>query len=146
MLQTGQPAPAFSLPDQDGTMHSLGQYLGQWVLVYFYPQDDTSGCTAEACGIRDNLPKFKEMSAVVLGISGDTVDSHKQFAQKYGLPFTLLADPEKQVIEAYGAKSENGTARRVSYLINPEGVIAKAYDNVIPEKHAEEVLEDLTSV
>src|SRR4051812_13020506 len=137
----GKSAPDFLLPDQDGTMHSLSQYRGQWVLLYFYPKDDTTGCTVEACAIRDTLPDFKGLSCVVLGVSADTVVSHKKFAEKYGLPFTLLADPEKKMIESYhvwGLKKMMGREymgiRRTSYLIDPEGNVAKVYENVRPEK------------
>jgi peroxiredoxin Q/BCP len=146
----GKEAPSFTLPDQDGQTHSLSEYRGQWILLYFYPKDDTSGCTKEACTIRDALPDFKGFSCVVLGVSADTVESHKKFAEKYGLPFTLLADPEKKTIESYhvwGLKKMMGREymgiRRTSYLIDPEGKIVKAYENVMPEKHSKDVLADL---
>lgn len=150
MLQVGKAAPAFSLPDQQGQKHNLKDYKGSWVLVYFYPTDDTPGCTKEACAIRDNLPDFKKLKAVVLGISKDTVVSHKKFADKYKLNFTILADPEHKVIESYGAWQEKkfmgktymGTVRS-SVLIDPSGKIAKLYPKVKPETHADEVLEDL---
>ncbi len=149
-LKAGQKAPAIHLPDQDGKMHQLKDYLGQWVLVYFYPKDDTSGCTTEACSLRDNLPKFKKMEAVVLGVSVDGVASHKKFEAKYELPFTLLADEQKEVVEKYGVWQEKsmygrkymGTVR-TSFLVDPTGKIARIYENVKPELHASEVLKDL---
>ncbi len=134
-------------------MHTLSDYAGQWVLVYFYPKDDTPGCTTEACSLRDNLPKFKGLNAVVLGISADSVKSHAKFVQKYGLPFTLLADEDKAVCEAYGVwdqKSMFGRLfmgiRRESCLIDPSGKVAKIYEAVQPAKHAQQVLADLQSL
>ncbi len=152
-LKTGQKAPAIKLPDQNGKVHQLKDYLGQWVLVYFYPKDDTSGCTKEACSLRDNLPKFKKIKTVVLGISVDTVASHKKFEAKYKLPFTLLADENKEVVNKYGTWQEKsmygrkymGTVR-TSFLIDPTGRIAKIYEQVKPEMHAQEVLKDLSAL
>jgi thioredoxin-dependent peroxiredoxin len=160
MLKINQTAPDFSLPDQDGKTHKLTDYKGQWVLLYFYPKDDTPGCTKEACSMRDNLPKFGKTKPVspsahrggakIFGISVDSVASHKKFAEKYKLNFTLLADEEKKVVEKYGVWQEKsmygrkyfGTVRD-SFLINPKGKIAKIYHKVKPELHAEEVLADL---
>lgn len=152
-LTVGKKAPAISLPDQNGKTHQLKDYLGQWVLVYFYPKDDTTGCTKEACQLRDNLPRFKKLKAVVLGISVDTVASHKKFETKYTLPFTLLADEKKEVVEKYGVWQEKsmygrtymGTVR-TSFLIDPSGKIAKIYEKVKPELHAAEVLADLQTL
>ena len=121
-------------------MHSLSDYQGMWVLLYFYPKDDTPGCTKEACAIRDVFPNFGKLNAEVLGVSGDSVASHKKFADKYGLPFTLLADEKKEAIGLYGI------AARTSFLIDPDGKIAKVYENVKPEKHAEEVLKDIAEI
>ncbi len=150
MLKTGQKAPAIKLPDQNGEVHELKDYAGQWVLVYFYPKDDTPGCTKEACALRDNFPKFKKLKAVVLGISADSVKKHEKFAAKYELPFTLLADENKEVVEKYGVWAEKSMygrkymgILRTSFLIDPAGKIAKIYEGVKPELHAEEVLEDL---
>lgn len=150
ILKTGQKAPAIKLPDQNGKIHELKDYTGQWVLVYFYPKDDTPGCTKEACALRDNFPKFKKMKAVVLGISADSVQKHGKFAGKYELPFTLLADEDKKIIESYGVWAEKKFMGRTymgilrnSFLIDPTGKIAKIYEGVKPELHAEEVLEDL---
>ncbi|MBL8031436.1 MAG: thioredoxin-dependent thiol peroxidase, partial [Candidatus Doudnabacteria bacterium] len=149
-LKIGQKAPAFKLPDQTGAIHQLKDYLGKWVLVYFYPKDDTPGCTAEACSLRDNFPKFKKVNAVVLGVSIDPVKKHEKFATKYNLPFTLLADEDKQMVEKYGVWAEKsmygrkymGTLR-TSFLIDPTGKIAKIYEGVKPATHAEKVLADL---
>lgn len=152
-LKVGQKAPAIKLPDQNGNVHQLKDYLGQWVLIYFYPKDDTPGCTKEACQIRDNFPKFKKLNAVVLGISVDAVQKHQKFAAKYSLPFTLLADEHKEAVEKYGVWAEKsmygrtymGTLRN-SFLIDPKGNIVKIYEKVKPEMHAEEVLNDLKTL
>ena len=144
-LAVGQKAPEIRLPDQNGAEYTLSQYLGKWVLVYFYPMDDTPGCTKEACALRDNLPHLKNLDAVVLGISSDSVESHKKFEEKYGLPFTLLADEQKQAIEVYDVKGVMGT-KRTSFLIDPQGNIAKIYEVVNPEAHAQEVITDLKNL
>lgn len=150
MLTIGQKAPQFTLPDQDGKMHALKDYTGKWVLVYFYPKDDTPGCTIEACSVRDNLPKFTTQQAIVLGISNDSVASHKKFAQKHTLPFTLLADETKDVVRAYGVLKEKSMfgkkfegIERTSFLVDPQGTIAKIYYKVNPMTHVKEVLHDL---
>ncbi len=140
--EKGSIAPEFQLPDKDSKVHSLSDFLGKWVVLYFYPEDDTSGCTTEACGFRDNLPKLGELKTAVLGISKDSVDSHKRFAEKHRLPFTLLSDEKKEVLEKYGVW-QNNTTLRTSFLINPEGYIQKVYEQVQPEVHAAEVLHDL---
>ncbi|MDO8408173.1 MAG: peroxiredoxin [bacterium] len=137
MPKVGMVAPAFTLPDQDGKEHSLGEYTGKWVLLYFYPKDDTPGCTIEACTIRDQFEDFATIGAVVLGVSTDSVASHKKFAKKFELPFTLLADVNKEVVGMYGV------SKRVSFLINPSGNIAKVYESVKPAEHATEVIADL---
>ena len=149
-LELGSKAPDFTLPDQNGDLHSLSAYRGQWVLLYFYPKDDTTGCTKEACAIRDEFPNFGQLNAVVLGVSVDPVASHKKFAEKYQLPFTLLADEHKKVVSLYHVwakkqfmgREHDGTLR-TSFLIDPEGDITKIYHEVKPEKHAAEVLKDL---
>jgi thioredoxin-dependent peroxiredoxin len=146
----GDKAPAFSLPDQEGKERSLSDEEGKWVLIYFYPKDDTPGCTKEACVIRDNFPAFKRLDVTVFGVSVDTPKSHAKFIQKYHLPFILLADTEKTVVEAYGVWAKKkfmgreymGTLR-TSFLIDPKGKIANIYENVKPDAHAEEVLTDL---
>lgn len=149
----GSVAPDFTLQDQDGIEHSLSQYKGKYVLVYFYPKDDTPGCTKEACSLGEYMPDFSKSDAVILGISADTVKSHKKFAEKYGLKFTLLADPEKKAISAYdvwGKKKFMGREYegifRDSFLVAPDGTVAKVYEGVKPEKHAEEVLADLQAL
>lgn len=143
-------APAFSLPDQDGKTHTLADYAGKWVLIYFYPKDDTPGCTIEACTIRDQFKDFKKIKAEVLGVSTDSIKSHKRFADAYELPFTLLADEEKKMVQAYGVWGEKkmmgraymGT-KRTSFLIDPNGIVRKIYENVKPPVHAGQVLKDL---
>lgn len=149
----GDAAPSFSLPDQDGKVHTLADYRGRYVLLYFYPKDDTPGCTKEACAIRDADPDFSALDAVVLGVSADSVKSHKKFAEKYELTFPLLADEDKKIVHAYGVWGlkkfmgrEYEGIFRVSFLIDPEGKIAKVYDPVKPELHAQEVLTDLTAL
>jgi peroxiredoxin Q/BCP len=152
-LQAGDKAPEFTLPDQNGTVHTLGEYKGSWVLLYFYPKDDTAGCTKEACALRDDFPDFGALKAHVLGASTDSVQSHKKFAEKYNLPFTLLSDEHKELVTAYGVWGKKqmmgreymGTMR-TSFLINPEGVIAKVYEGVKPDIHAQEVLKDLKQI
>lgn len=141
MLQLQSKAPDFNLVDQDGQSHSLSQYKGQYVLVYFYPKDDTPGCTKEACALRDAKTDFATAGIKVLGISADSVDSHKKFADKYGLPFTLLSDPEKKVISQYGALPELD-GKRISYLLDQEGQVLRVYPKVDPAFHAEQILAD----
>lgn len=150
MLKVKQKAPAFILPDQKGKKHSLKDFLGKWILIYFYPKDDTPGCTKQACAIRDNFPAFKKLKIMVFGISIDSVQSHAKFAEKYELPFVLLSDVDKKIVEKYGVYGkkkfmgrEYMGVFRTSFLINREGKIAKIYEDVSPEKHAEEVISDL---
>jgi peroxiredoxin Q/BCP len=152
-LKIGERAPDFTLSDQKGTQHTLSAYRGNWVLIYFYPKDDTPGCTKEACAFRDTFPEFETLKMPVFGISTDSVKSHEKFAVKYQLPFTLLADEQKEVVQLYGVwgkkkfmgKEYDGT-HRMSFLIDPEGKIAKIYDKVKPEGHAEEVLSDVRAL
>lgn len=147
------PAPAFSLPDQDGQTHSLAQYKGKTVLLYFYPKDDTPGCTAEACSFRDYLGDLTDAGVVVLGVSGDDVKSHEKFARKFSLTFPILADTDHIVGKAYGVygpKKMFGNLfdgyHRESFLINGDGVIVKHYPNVKPEEHVAEILTDLKTI
>jgi len=140
----------FSLTDQNGQTHKLSSYQGKWVLLYFYPKDNTPGCTKEACGFRDSLNDLKEHNVFVLGVSADSVSSHQKFSQKYQLNFPLLSDEKKEVIKAYGAWGkkkfmgrEFEGILRISFLINPKGEIVKKYDKVKPEIHAKEVLKDI---
>ena len=149
-MEIGSKAPDFSLQDQNGETHNLQDLKGRHTLIYFYPKDDTPGCTKEACALRDAFPAFKKLDAVVFGVSTDSPKSHGKFVEKYQLPFTLLADTEKTMVEAYGVWGKKkfmgreylGT-NRMSFLIDPEGKIAKVYEKVKPETHAEEVLADL---
>ena len=137
MLEVGTKAPGFTLPDQNGELRSLSDYAGQKVILYFYPKDMTSGCSKQACAFGELYPQFREKGAVVLGVSKDTVASHKRFEEKYGLPFTLLSDPEKTVIRAYDVWKEKKLYGKVSmgvvrttYLIDENGIIEKALDKV----------------
>lgn len=148
--QAGQQAPEFALRNQDGETVSLSELRGRKVILYFYPRDDTPGCTAEACGIRDVFPRFEARDAVVLGVSPDDVESHKKFQQKYGLPFTLLADADHAVAEQYGVWGEKTMygrtywgVNRVTFLIDEDGRIERVYEKVTPQEHAEELLQAL---
>lgn len=142
----GEPAPDFELMDQKGVSHTLEQYRGQWVALYFYPKNDTPGCTTEACNFRDNIFAFRARDAVILGVSLDDVQSHQEFAEKYSLPFSLLSDADGTVAETYGVLRDLGImkmAKRQSFLIAPDGTIAKHYEKVDPDTHSAEVLADL---
>ena len=150
MLETGIKAPDFTLPDQNGEMRSLSDYAGKKVILYFYPKDMTAGCTKQACAFGELYPQFMEKGAVVLGVSKDTVASHKKFEEKYGLPFTLLSDVEKEVIQAYDVWKEKKNYGKVSmgvvrstYLIDEEGVIVKAFGNVKAAENPGKMLEEL---
>lgn len=149
MLEIGKKAPEFSLPDQNGNIHSLSDYRGQKVILYFYPKDMTAGCTSQACNFRDLYPQFREKGAVVLGISKDSVESHKRFEEKHGLPFTLLSDPGLSVITAYDVlrPGKDGTPGksliRSTYLIDEDGVIARALGGVKAKENAAQMLETL---
>ncbi len=150
MLKVGDIAPDFELPDQDGTLHRLSAIKGQTVFIYFYPKDDTPGCTVEACSFRDNLGRLTSKGVQVLGISTDSVKSHKKFEQKFQLPFPLLSDSEKKVVQDYQVWAEKKFMGkpymgilRTSFLIDSDGKIAKVYENVKPEGHVEEVIADL---
>ncbi len=153
MLKVGQKAPTFNLPDENGDKYKLSDYAGEWLLVYFYPKDDTPGCTVEACSFRDNLPKFKKLKTKIVGISGDSVERHRKFADKHKLPFTLLADEDRGVIKKYGALAQKSLfgkkylgIKRTSFLIDPKGRVAVIYEKVKPAIHAEQVLQDLKSL
>lgn len=140
----------FTLPDQNGNVHKLSDYLGKWIVLYFYPKDDTPACTKEACTFRDNLRTLASKDVIVIGISADSLTSHQHFAQKYDLTFTLLCDESKKVIKAYNAfgektifgKTFTGILRK-TYLIDPKGEIVKVYEKVNPLTHVAEILEDL---
>ena len=153
MIKEGTTAPAFKTTDADGETVNLKELKGQKVVLYFYPKDDTPGCTKEACSFRDASAAYKEKGIEVVGVSKDSVKSHKKFAEKYHLQFTLLSDESKAVIQAFGAwgvkkfmgKEYEGTKRN-SYLINPEGEIAKSYENVNPLTHSTEILRDFEAI
>jgi peroxiredoxin Q/BCP len=143
----GAAAPEFRLQDQSGKWHQLKDYRGKWVVLYFYPKDDTPGCTTQACEFRDNVFAYREIGAVILGISVDDVASHKAFAEKHGLPFPILADSEKATASAYGTLTRYlgiaELARRDTFIIDPKGQVAKHYMKVDPKGHSELVLADL---
>jgi len=142
----GTPAPEFELPDQTGQLHSLEDYRDQWVVLYFYPKDETPGCTTEACEFRDNIFEFRRINAQILGVSFDDVESHLKFAENHQLPFPLLADVEGKAADAYGVKTRMfgmTVAKRQTFLIDPAGNIAKHYEKVKPDTHSEQVLADL---
>jgi len=150
MLSVGTIAPEFTLPDQDGKMHSLSEYKGQKVILYFYPKDNTAGCTKQACNFNELRPQFKEKGAVILGVSKDSVASHKKFQEKYGLAFTLLSDVDRTVIEGYDVWKEKKNYGKVSmgvvrttYLIDENGVIVKAFDNVKAADNPGQMLEEI---
>ncbi|MGK2964502.1 MAG: thioredoxin-dependent thiol peroxidase [Tepidiformaceae bacterium] len=152
MISEGSPAPRFSLPDQSGEAVSLESLAGKWVVLYFYPKDDTPGCTREACNFRDNYGALKAAGAVVLGVSGDSSASHSKFATKYDLPFQLLVDEGNEVARAFGAwgekknygKTYEGIIRS-TFIIGPDGVVAKRWARVKPDAHGEEVLKWITA-
>lgn len=150
MLEIGTKAPDFSLPDQNGTIHTLEEYRGKKVILYFYPKDNTPGCSKQACGFGELYPQFLEKGAVVLGVSKDSVASHKRFEEKYGLPFTLLSDTELSCIQAYDVWKEKKLYGKVSmgvvrttYLIDENGVIEKAYDKVKAADNPAQMLGEL---
>ncbi len=149
MLSIGTKAPEFSLPDQNGQLHTLSSYQGRKVILYFYPKDMTSGCTAQACSFRDLYPQFQEKGAVVLGVSKDSVASHKRFEETHGLPFTLLSDPELQVITVYDVlkPTKDGkpsrSVSRSTYLIDEDGIIVKAFGAVKAKENPTQMLEVL---
>lgn len=143
-------AKDFSLPDQDGIPRTLGEYRGNWVILYFYPKDDTPGCTKEACNFRDSFHELQKLGVVILGVSKDSVQTHKKFADKYQLNFPLLSDESLEMIKSYGAWGqkkfmgrEYGGIFRMTYLINPEGKIIKTYEKVNPLTHAGQIIQDL---
>ncbi|ABL64932.1 thioredoxin-dependent thiol peroxidase [Chlorobium phaeobacteroides] len=147
LLQEGSVAPPITTIDQHGKNVTLHEYKGKKVVLYFYPKDDTPGCTKEACAFRDNLPNFNNLDAEILGVSVDSVEKHKKFAEKYTLPFRLLVDDEKKIVQDYGVwglkkfmGKEYMGINRVTYLINEEGVIEKVWPKVSPAGHAEEIL------
>ena len=150
MLEIGTKAPDFSLPDQNGEIHSLEEYKGKKVILYFYPRDNTAGCTKQACGFAERYPQFLEKNAVVLGVSKDSVASHKKFEEKYELPFTLLSNTELSCIQAYDVwKEKNNYGKktmgvvRTTYLIDEQGIIVKAFGKVKAADNPAQMLEEL---
>jgi peroxiredoxin Q/BCP len=150
MLKEGDKAPDFRLKDQEEQTVSLKDFKGKNIILYFYPKDDTTGCTAEACNFRDELPEFRNLDAVILGVSPDSVESHMKFAAKYNLPFRLLSDEKKEVVQKYGVWQEKNNygkkymgVVRTTFLINPEGKISKIFNKVKVEGHNAELLEAL---
>ena len=150
MLAVGTQAPDFTLPDQNGEEHSLSDYRGQKVILYFYPKDNTAGCTKQACGFGERYPQFREKGAVVIGVSKDSVRSHKNFETKHNLPFTLLSDPELSAIQAYDVwKEKKNYGRtymgivRTTYLIDEEGIITRAHEKVKAADNPAQMLEEL---
>ena len=151
MLEPGTKAPDFTLPDQNGELHSLSDYRGKKVILYFYPKDNTPGCTRQACGFSELRPQFEERGAVILGVSRDSVASHKRFEEKQGLSFTLLSDPVLEVIQAYDVWKEKKNYGKVSmgvvrttYLIDETGTIVKAFDKVKAAENPAQMLEELS--
>ena len=145
----GESAPSFKLQDQNGDWHTLGDYKGKYVVLFFYPKDGTPGCTTEACNFRDNIFAFDDLNTQILGISLDDVDSHKEFSEKYSLPYPILADVEKESAVDYGVLGKfmmMTITKRESFIIDPDGLIVKHYKNVDPDKHTDEVIEELKSL
>ncbi len=147
--EAGGSAPDFRLQDQNGEWHALDDFNGQWLVVYFYPRADTPGCTTQGCSFRDNIYAFRGVGAEVVGISTDPVDRQKAFSDKYSLPFAILSDESGEVARDYGVLIEQGSvnfARRETFLISPDGQIARHYESVNPDTHTEEVLDDLLAL
>lgn len=153
MLSLESKAPEFEAQDQDGKYHKLSDYLGKWVVLYFYPRDNTPGCTKEACSFRDSYHELQSMGVVILGVSKDSIESHKKFAQKFNLNFPLLADPDLKILKSYKVWATKkfmgrefmGTLR-TTYLINPKGKIEKVYEKVNPLRHVGQILKDFKSL
>jgi len=145
----GGTAPEFELSDQTGQLHSLEDYRGQWVILYFYPKDETPGCTTQACEFRDNIFAFRDLNAQILGVSLDDVDSHRDFAENHSLPFPLLADTDGRTSDSYGVKTRMlgmTVAKRQTFVIDPDGLVAKHYETVKPGEHSERVIADLKAL
>jgi thioredoxin-dependent peroxiredoxin len=144
--EAGQRAPGFTLPSQDGSQIGLDGFRGKWVVLYFYPRDNTPGCTIEAHNFQRDLSQYEQRNAVIVGVSVDSTDSHQDFCAKQGLTFKLLADTEKKVVDSYGSLGGNGMASRNTFLIDPQGKLAKVWTGVKPAHHSEEVLAALAEV
>ena len=148
-LAIGDRLPDFNLEDQDGEQRSSASVQGRWLVLFFYPKDDTPGCTTEACNFRDDIMAFRKMGVTILGVSTDDVESHQEFAEKHSLPFPLLADTSGDVSAAYAGFKLLGIlklANRKTYLIGPDGTIAKRYDSVDPDKHSAQIMNDLKAL
>lgn len=148
-IELDKPAPDFELLDQSSTRHKLSNYADKWLVLYFYPKDDTPGCTKEACNFRDDIYKIRELKAEIIGVSTDNVSSHAEFAEKYNLPFPLLSDKDAVVAKSYGAAMKLGPfsiAKRHSFIISPQGKIAKIYRKVDPKNHSDEIIADLKAL
>ncbi len=148
-IAIGAPAPAFALKDQDGKVHRSEDYRGRWVVLYFYPKDDTPGCTTEACQFRDDLPRLRELGVQILGVSVDNTESHGKFAAKFQLPFPLLADEDGNVAKSYGALQSLWFikfAKRHTFIIAPDGTIAQIYRDVKPESHSRQIMDDIKAL
>jgi len=144
--RAGDPAPDFELSDANGRVHRLSDYRGHWLVLYFYPKDDTPGCTTEACHFRDDIAAIQALGARVVGVSLDDADSHRAFSVKYHLPFTLLSDPDGKTVAAYGSLFKLGPiamAKRHTFIVDPEGRIAKVYRDVVPKEHASRIIAEL---
>jgi peroxiredoxin Q/BCP len=142
----GKSAPNFDLPDQNGVFHTLNEYKGKWLIVYFYPKDDTPGCTTEAKNFTEDYNEITQLGAVIIGVSMDDIESHKEFSEKYNIPFTLLADKDGIMSEDYSVISRLplfNHAKRQTFIINPDGIISKHYEEVTPDTHSEDVIESL---
>ncbi len=153
MLEPNTHAPNFSLKDQNGQIHKLSDYLGRWVILYFYPRDNTPGCTTEACAFRDHFDVLRKMGIEIIGVSKDSITSHQNFTDRFSLPFTLLSDPERKIIQSYGAWREKTFAgktfmgtHRMTFIINPKGVISKIFENVNPSTHVQEIIAHFNSL
>jgi thioredoxin-dependent peroxiredoxin len=148
-IKEGEPAPGFELVDQYHKTHKLTDYRGKWMVLYFYPKDDTPGCTTEACNFRDDIFRIRKLNAEVLGVSVDNTESHAKFAEKHGLPFPLLSDGDARIAKSYDSLWSLGpikVAKRHSFIIDPEGMIAKVYRDVKPAEHSDEIIRDLETL
>lgn len=150
MLHEGDKAPLFTLPSDDGTLVSLSEFTGKKVILYFYPKDDTPGCSREACAFRDAYEDFLPLNAVVIGVSADDIETHRKFREKYDIPFYLLSDTSHEMIKKYGVWGEKKSGDKIkegilreTYIIDEEGIILRHFTKVVPENHAEEILEYL---
>lgn len=150
MKNTPYPAPDFSLTDDEGKTHGLSDFHGKWLVVYFYPKDDTPGCTVEACSIRDARDDLTKLGAHVVGISKDEASSHEKFKAKYSLNFTLLSDPSAETIDAFGAWGKKQFGRegilRKTFIINPDGMVVKVFGRVIPVGHGQQIVDELRKI